>query len=60
MTGEERANQVMESYNSQLQPNIFGDTRPKMRKGDKCWLRIKKEHETEIKEERITLNQETG
>jgi len=45
MTGEERANQVMKKYNADLSPNIFGDIRPKIRKGDKVWIRVKKEHE---------------
>ena len=50
MTGEERANQVMKSYNEQLAPNVFGDTRPKIRKGDTSWNRIIDEHKSIIKE----------
>ena len=48
MTGEDFANYVMKQYNSQLCPNVFGDTRPKMRKNDKCWKQIKQEHENEL------------
>jgi len=50
MTGEERANQVMKKYNADLAPNVFGDTRPKMKKGDKDWVRIKEEHDALKKE----------
>ena len=48
MTGEERADQVMKSYNEQLAPNVFGDTRPVMKRGDKDWTKIKEEHEKEF------------
>ena len=48
MSGEERGNEVMKKYNSDLAPNVFGDTRSKIRRGDKCWNRIKEEHNKEF------------